>query len=229
MGAVLIPPAPQSCIASGGAYTARYDSLIAGVAKKTKCIDDALLWSSSIEDAFHLAIEWLDICARNGITLNPDKFRFAQDEVEFAGFEITRTEVKPCKKDLRVIADFPTQSSITDIRAWFGLVNQVVYAFSMASVMSPFRSLLKPSCLFAWSPELQQAFDASKKEICSRIQEGVMIFDKNRPTCLATDWSKDGIGYWLFQKHCPCPSLEIFCCQEGWPLHPPSRVEVCAH
>ncbi len=34
--------------------------------------------------------------------------------------------------------------------------------------------------------------------------------------CLATDWSKDGIGYWLFQKHCQCPSREIFCCQEGW-------------
>ena len=208
--------APQGYIASGDAYTARYDSLVAGVAQKTKCIDDALLWSSSIEDAFHQATEWLDICARNGITLNPDKFRFAQDEVEFAGFTITQTEVRPCKKYLQAIADFPTPSGITDIRAWFGLVNQVAYAFSMASVMSPFRSLLKPSSPFTWSPELQLAFDASKKEICSRIQEGVRIFDKNRQTCLATDWSKDGIGYWLFQKHCQCPSLEIFCCQEGW-------------
>ncbi len=105
---------------------------------------------------------------------------------------------------------------ITDIQAWFGLVNQVVYAFSMASVMSPFRSLLKPSSPFTWSTDLQQAFDASKTEICTRIQEGVRIFDKNRLTCLATDWSKDGIGYWLFQKHCQCPSREIFCCQEGW-------------
>ena len=49
-----------------------------------------------------------------------------------------------------------------------------------------------------------------------RIKEGVRIFDKDRPTCLATDWSKDGIGYWLFQKHCQCPSQEIFCCQTGW-------------
>ena len=208
--------APQGYIASGDAYTARYDSLVAGIAKKTKCIDDALLWSSSIEDAFHQATEWLDICARNGITLNPDKFCFAQDEVEFAGFEITRTEVKPCKKYLRAIADFPTPTGITDIRAWFGLVNQVAYAFSMTSVMSPFRSLLKPSSPFTWTPELQQAFDASKTEITCRIQEGVRIFDKHRPTCLATDWSKDGIGYWLFQKHCQCPSREIFCCQEGW-------------
>ena len=208
--------APQGYIASGDAYTARYDSLVAGIEKKTKCIDDAFLWSDSIEDAFHQATEWLDICARNGITLNPSKFRFAQDEVEFAGFEITRTEVKPWRKYLRAISEFPTPTGITDIWAWFGLVNQVAYAFSMASVVSPFRSLLKPSSPFTWSTDLQQAFDASKTEICTRIQEGVRIFDKNRLTCLATDWSKDGIGYWLFQKHCQCPSREIFCCQEGW-------------
>ena len=29
--------------------------------------------------------------------LNPEKFKFAQDVVEFAGFEITRDTVSPCK------------------------------------------------------------------------------------------------------------------------------------
>ena len=48
------------------------------------------------------------------------------------------------------------------------------------------------------------------------IEEGVHIFDKSKPTCLATDWSKTGIGFWLFQKHCHCPSTEPFCCCTGW-------------
>ena len=63
--------APQGYIASGDTYTARYDSLVSEVNNKTKSIDDALLWSTSIKDTFHQATEWLDICARNGITLNP--------------------------------------------------------------------------------------------------------------------------------------------------------------
>ena len=208
--------APQGYAASGDAYTARYDALIAHITNHTKCIDDTLVWSDNITAAFHQATEWLDLCATNGITLNPSKFRFACDEVEFAGFQITLTDVKPSAKYLQSITQFPTPQGITDIRAWFGLVNQVAYAFSMTSVMSPFRALLKPSTPFTWNTELQNAFDASKKEICSRIQEGVRIFEKSRPTCLATDWSKDGIGYWLFQKHCQCPSSEIFCCQDGW-------------
>ena len=32
------------------------------------------------------------------------------------------------------------------------------------------------------------------------------IFDKSKPTCLATDWSKTRIGFWLYQKQCDCTS-----------------------
>ena len=50
----------------------------------------------------------------------------------------------------------------------------------------------------------------------SAREDGVRIFDKSKPTCLATYWSKTGIGYWLFQKHCKCPSKDPFCCHTGW-------------
>ena len=183
---------------------------------KTKCIDDALLWSSDITEAFHQAVEWLHICAVNGITLNPKKFCFAEDTVEFAAFSISPTEVRPADKYLQAIMQFPTPSSITDIRSWFGLVNQVSYTFSMTAAMQPFRSLLKPSTPFRWTDQLAEAFQASKIHICDQIQTGVQIFDRGRPTCLATDWSKEGIGFWLLQKHYQCPSHDPFCCRDRW-------------
>ena len=57
---------------------------------------------------------------------------FGKDTVEFAGFEISLTSVKPCSKVLQSIKDFPTLRNVTDIRSWFGLVNQVAYAFAVA-------------------------------------------------------------------------------------------------
>ncbi len=60
-----------------------------------------------------------------GSLSTPKKFRFAQHEVEFTGFEITSDSVQPCKKYIKAIADFPTPQNLTDIRSWFGLVNQV--------------------------------------------------------------------------------------------------------
>ena len=44
------------------------------------------------------------------------------------------------------------------------------------------------------------------------------MFDKSKPTCLATIWSKTGISFWLFQKHCRCPGSKPFCCKGGWQI-----------
>ena len=208
--------APQGYIASGDGYSRRFDEIVSHIPNKTKCIDDTLLWADNISSSFHQAVNWLDICGRHGITLNPTKFVFAADTVEFAGFEITGDSVRPCKKYLDAIRHFPTPSNITDMRSWFGLINQVSYAFAATERMLPFRESLQPGTQFLWNSELQRLFDESKSVIISEIEDGVRIFDKSKPTCLATDWSKTGIGYWLFQKHCRCPSTDPFCCRSGW-------------
>ncbi|VDH93754.1 Hypothetical predicted protein [Mytilus galloprovincialis] len=86
----------------------------------------------------------------------------------------------------------------------------------MADKMLPFRQLLKSGTPFFWDEHINKLFEESKAAIISEIEEGVRIFDKSKPTCLATDWSKTGIGFWLFQKHCSCKGSEPFCCNTGW-------------
>jgi hypothetical protein len=207
---------PQGYIASGDGYTRRFDEIAADFPNKTKCIDDTCMWGDSVEDCFFQACDWLDICGKNGITLNPEKFSFAQDTVEFAGFEITPDEVRPCNRYVDAIKQFPTPLNITDIRSWFGLVNQVSYYTSMSERMRPFRDLLKPKSPFYWDSQLQQLFEESKESIVQDILQGVRIFDTGRKTCLTTDWSKEGLGFFLLQKHCVCPGDMPFCCTDGW-------------
>ena len=208
--------APQGYIASGDGFSRRFDEIVSDVPDKTKCIDDTLLWADNIEGSFYQAVNWLDICGQNGITLNPEKFVFGEDNVEFAGFEITNNHVRPCQKYLDAIRHFPKPTSVTDMRSWFGLINQVSYAFAATERMLPFRNALKPDSPFTWTDELDQLFEESKAVIISEIENGVRIFDKSKPTCLATDWSKSGIGFWLFQKHCKCSTTKPFCCRTGW-------------
>ena len=181
-------------------------------------MDDALLWGDNIEESFFQACHWLETCGYNGITLNPEKFIFAQDCVEFAGFEITPNSVRHRQKYLKAIIDFPTPKNITDVRSWFCLINQVSYAFSMADRMLPFKELLKPVTSFRWDHLLEEALQESKAVIVSEIEQGVRIFDPSKSTCLTTDWSKDGIGFWLFQKRCECAKTIPFCCTDGWKI-----------
>ena len=207
---------PQGYIASGDAYTRRFDEIIINIKDKTKVVDDTAMWSPNIERSFFQAANFLDVCGRNGIILNPPKFTFAKDTSEFSGFEIGPTTVRPCPQVIDSIGKFPKPQNITDVRSWFGLVNQVAYAFASAKRMQPFRALLKPKTPFKWTEELDSLFEQSKSIIVEEILKGVEIFEKNKPTCLATDFSKDGIGFWLLQKHCSCPSTKPFCCRTGW-------------
>ena len=49
------------------------------------CVDDTMLRASNTEESFLQVCSYLDRCARNGIVLNPGKFQFCQDTLEFAG------------------------------------------------------------------------------------------------------------------------------------------------
>ena len=82
----------------------------------------------------------IDYLILQGRILNPDKFRFALRTVDFAGFRITEQSIEPLPKYLDAIRDFPTPTSITDIRSWFGLVNQVSHYAQLRDLVAPFRA-----------------------------------------------------------------------------------------
>ena len=122
---------------SGDGYTQRFDAIIADFEDKVKCVDDTCMWANSIEEAFFQTCRWLDLCAVHGIKLVPKKFQFTQDVIDFAGLLVTLLHLKPSKKFLNAFLQFPTPKDISDARAWFGLVNQGAYAFSMAFHRAP--------------------------------------------------------------------------------------------
>ena len=91
---------PQGAAGSGDGYSRRFDEVIADIERKTKCVDDTAQWDEDIETHWWRVIDFLDLLGRNGIVLNFEKFQFSQREIEFAGFLITETGIKPLEKYL---------------------------------------------------------------------------------------------------------------------------------
>ena len=137
--------------------------------------------------------------------------------MEFAGFDLTNDGYKPPERFLRAIETFPT-TNLTSVRSWFGLINQVAYAFAQAPIMEPFRELLKHNSRFYWDDALDQLFKESRREINRLIKDGVKTFQVGKETCLTTDLSKSGIGFVLTQKHCSCPIVDPLCGNGHWQL-----------
>ena len=209
---------PQGFLAAQDGYNHRFDLITRDITNKRRCVDDSIVWGTTIEEIFFKTCEYLTTTGQAGIIMNPEKFTFCKKRLEFLGFELTEDGVEPGKDLLKSITEFPRPKDISSVRSWFGLVEQVSWAFSKTEIMAPFRHLLSPNSKFEWNQELEKAFECSKSEIVNSVKLGVKSFNPSRKTCLATDWSKIGIGFCLLQKRCDCEEDTPICCPGGWAL-----------
>ena len=144
-----------------------------------------------MEDHRWSTIKFKDTVANSGIVLNLEKLQFCQKEMDIARFRIRENRVEPLPKYVEAIANFLSPGSISDVRAQFGLVQQVAN-YAKVRPLEEFRHLLMPKTPFCRSKM------AIADEICNRVEN----FNSRRTTCLQMDYSPKGIGYILLQKHC---------------------------
>ena len=216
--------APQGHIASGDGYVRRFDDIIAEVERKQKIVDDVLLYDNDIEESFYHAFDFLLLCGKNGVTINPEKLQFCGQEVEFVGFNVGWDSYRPSDNIISAIENFPMpkEPSLADIRAWFGLVNQIAPFLASSALMNPFRELLKPTRAIGkqvfWDKDLQIIFSETQAKLCELVSKGLTYYDVHRKTIVITDWSQAGIGFVMMQKHCKCKDNgeSSLCCEKGW-------------
>ena len=105
-------------------YSRMYDEIATTFPSKTKCIDEILTLGRYHQRLFFEAENCLDICERNGIILNSENFSLAEDDAEFAGFEITSNTIDHIRNTTGP-SQFSPPKNLTDVWSWFSLVNQV--------------------------------------------------------------------------------------------------------
>ena len=106
-------------------------------------IDDSLLWSNDIHGAWADVTNFLSTVGSRGVILNAEKFHFAERKAEFAGFQLGDGSIKPLEKHVTAIREFPEPRSLTDMRSFFALCEQVSYAYTIKEQLKPFRDLVK--------------------------------------------------------------------------------------
>ena len=87
--------APQGLLSAGDAYNQRSDETIGDFANHVKCVDDSLVWGEDIESNCVSICAFLEKCSPGGIVFNPKKFQFAEEEVNYLVFRLTKEGLKP--------------------------------------------------------------------------------------------------------------------------------------
>ena len=124
------------------------------------------------------------------------------DSVEFAGQIVSNKGVRPNPVYLQGISDFPAPKSISELRSFLVMVNQLsTYHLGIAkhtSVLIEEIALLKKNTAYVWLFEHQEAFKNLKSDLISTLS--LNHFDPSWNTKLDTDASRlKGLGFVLMQ------------------------------
>lgn len=193
--------APMGLISSGDEYNKRGDQALSQLENTVKVVDDILV--HDVDYKSHIENVWavLKKCEENDITLNPDKFKFAQEETEYCGYILNKNGYTVDHKKVNAITEFKTPTCKTDLRSFMGLANQLgEFSTDIAKTAEPLRHLLKKDSEWIWTPNHEQAFKDVKEALIN--PPVIAHFDPRLPIMLQTDASRlNGLGYILQQKH----------------------------
>ena len=124
-------------------YNHRMDEAFAGLLGYRRIVDDVVIYDSDVTQHTTHVREFLQRCAERKITLNNDKWEFAKSQVTFAGFILSEQGYQVDSSITQAIANFPTPVTRTDLRAFFGLANQLsASTATLANLLAPLRPLL---------------------------------------------------------------------------------------
>ena len=177
-------------------------------------VDDILIYSNTMrEHGQHLELVF-KILTEAQFYLKRSKCLFGQSTIEYLGHIISERGVAPDLSKVQAMRDWPTPSSVRELRAFLGLTGFYrKFIKGYATIASPLTDLLRKD-KFLWSMEAHSAFDQLKTAILTTPVLALPQFDQ--PFQLHTDALGTGIGAVLMQSGHPlgffskkfCPRLQ---------------------
>lgn len=126
-----------------------------------------------------------------GVTLNRGKCAFRKSFVKFLGHVISRDRVSADPEKTSAIRDMETPRSVSDLRRFLGMVNQLgKFSSQISELTQPMRELLSNKRAWLWGPVQEHAFNRVKEEL-SRPTTLVLYNPKAELKVLANASSSD--------------------------------------
>ena len=145
-------------------YNHRMQEAFEGLSAFCRIVDDVVIYDKDRTSHITHVQQFLQRCQEQQISLNPDKCTFCQTTITFAGFHLSPEGYRIDSSITNAISHFPAPSSCSDLRSFFGLVNQLSSCTdTIAPLLLPLRPLLSTKNDFLWSEEHEQAFNKARE------------------------------------------------------------------
>ena len=127
----------------------------------TRCVvyvDDIIVFGSTKQEHDDNLLWVLSRCARFNVKIKFEKCHFAQLEVDYLGFRVSGTTIKPQKDKISTLCGSRPPESKTELRSIIGKLNFYArFVPNYSKQLEPMRELLTKNREYCWRPHHQRA------------------------------------------------------------------------
>jgi len=147
---------------------------------------------------------------------------FAQSEVEFCGFLVSKKGIMTQPEKISLIKEWPTPKDTSDLKSFLGLCGLYQrFIPGYASIVACLTSLYKKNTTWKWTAEEQLVFDRIKAELANAVSLAYPDFSKK--FIIHLDASKLALGATLSQdgqlRLLSCTSRKFNVHELNYPVH----------
>ena len=180
-------------------FQRRMSTILEGLEGVVCLIDDVLVIGKDEAEHDTRLMQVLERLESVGVTLNREKCAFRQSSVKFLGHLIGQDGVRADPEKTSAIRDMETPQSVSDLRRFLGMVNQLgKFSPQISELTQPLRELLSTKRAWLWGPEQEQAFGRVKEELLKPTT--LALYNPQAELKISADASSFGLGAVLLQK-----------------------------
>jgi len=163
--------------------------------------DDFLGGANTGESLVQVFEDFLSMCRKAKITLNPAKVRIGYEKEQFFGLTIDKGKIEPAMRNIDPVINMVYPKNRSELRSVMGIFNQFSSFIkdygkrnSPAAILN---AIVSPKAEWLFTKRHRKALDTLKRQ----VQQDIHLYAPNNliPLVLETDGSDDGWGAVLYQ------------------------------
>ena len=183
-------------------FQRKLDAIFLSIPGVTGIADDMIIYGKTNQEHDQHLVNFLEVCRKNTLTLNPDKMQFRLPQVSFFGHQWSARGLSPDPKKIAAVKRMELPQDVEMMRSFLGLVNYLNrFSPHLAELSEPLRQICRQNVEFELTESVHVAFSLTKEEISKNIT--LPYFNPKCATTLQTDASKKGLGAVLLQNSKP--------------------------
>ena len=196
---------PMGVSCSPDIFQSKIFNLLGDIEGTKAYIDDILVVKKgSFDEHLEQLDEVFRRCQKAGLKMNAEKCRFGWNEIDYLGYIVTPTGVKPNPKKIKAIKNMQRPRTVTEVRRLIGMVQYYRDLWPRRShILEPFTAVSsgKKGTKIKWTPELETAFKETIDMVCT---ETLLNYpDWSKPFDVHTDASDYQLGAVISQEGKP--------------------------